>query len=803
MPPTPTQALFQQALTLHQSGRLEDAERAYRQIMRVDPRHYPAHCMLGRMRLEQGRNQEAGKLFEAAVKLDGRSHPGLAGYGLALLRLRKFRDAAAILERAIAAEPRDGSLHHNLGDALRGQGRFAEALTAYERALALDPRAAQTWTGRADALLGLQRPEDALADCARALSLAPPSAHVLLVRAGALDAMGRDAEAIEAYGQALAASPNEQLAATRRGLLLFAAGRYAEAIADFTAALKLAPRSAELLDLRARALCRIRRFEEALADCDAAIAIDRKDHRAHVTRGAALDGLARFEQAVDSLGRAASLLRPGDPDYVATLTNRSAALLELRRLAEAMEDLDKILALDPRHYHAFGAMALCRMMACDWTDRDRHEAELRQAIVEGKSEIPPGVLLGQFDDPALQLAGARHYTALHMPGEGRAYAGPAYAHDRLRIAYLSADLHDHATARLAIELFERHDRSRFEVRAISFGLNDGSPMRARCVAAFEGFHDVRGLSDEETLALMRQLQIDIAVDLKGFTAEARGALFARRPAPLQVNYLGFPGTLGADYYDYILADATVAPMAMQPFFDEKIVHLPHSYQPNDSTRPVPPLTMTRAEAGLPEAGFVFCCFNNNFKIAPAVFDAWMRLLRAAEGAVLWLIADNPLAVENLRKEAAARGVDPERLVFAPRVDPRAHLARHGLADLFLDTGPYGAHTTASDALWMGLPVVTCLGRTFASRVGGSLCRATGLEALVADSLEDYERLALELAGDPARLAGIKSRLAEGRMSHPLFDPDLYRRGVEAAFTTMWERHRAGQPPEPFAVGSLA
>jgi predicted O-linked N-acetylglucosamine transferase (SPINDLY family) len=376
---------------------------------------------------------------------------------------------------------------------------------------------------------------------------------------------------------------------------------------------------------------------------------------------------------------------------------------------------------------------------------------------------------------------------------------PAGAHDRLRIAYLSADFHNHATAQLAIELFERHDRTRFDICAISFGPDDGTAMRAACVAAFETFLDARAMSDEAIAAWMRGKEIDIAVDLKGFTTGARERVFALRPAPLMVNYLGFPGTLGTEVYDYILADAVVAPMAMQPFFAETIVHLPGSYQPNDSRRGVPETSLSRAEAGLPQTGFVFASFNNSYKITPAVFDVWMRLLAATQGSALWLLDDNALATANLRKEAAARGIDPARLVFAPRVGPNAHLARQRLADLFLDTQPCGAHTTASDALWMGLPIVTCLGGAFAGRVAASLLHAVGLADLVAPDLAAYERLALELARDPGRLAAIRARLETERYRLPLFDADRYRRGVEAAYETMWARHQRGDPPAPFAV----
>jgi protein O-GlcNAc transferase len=511
-------------------------------------------------------------------------------------------------------------------------------------------------------------------------------------------------------------------------------------------------------------------------------------------RGSALESFGCVEAAIESYDRALAL----DPNYVNALNNRSGALIYLRRFSEAKAALERVLTLNPDFTYAYGSLAHCLMHMCDWSRREEIVGRLRDDVLAAKGAIHTMTLIAYIDDPELQLACARNYAAQYLP-KTISYDGKAYLHEKIRIAYVSSDFHDHATARLAVELFERHDRERFEVIAISLGPDEPSPMRRRVMAAFDQFHDMRLKSDDEIAALIRALEIDIAIDLKGFTHDSRPGVFARRPAPIQVAYLGFPGTSGAECFDYVLADEIVAPMAMQPYFSEQIVHLSGCYQPNDSKRAMPAAAMSRHEAGLPETGFVFCCFNNNFKIAPAFFYVWMRLLRAIDGAVLWLIDDNADAVANLRKEAAARDVDPARLVFAPRVEPEVHLARHAHADLFLDTLPYGAHTTASDALWMGVPVLTCLGRAFAGRVGASLCRAVGLEDLVMTDLAQYEQAALALARDPARLAAIKARLAADRARHRLFDAERHRRSVEAAFVGMMERQRRGEAPAPFAT----
>src|SRR5262249_39339191 len=384
--------------------------------------------------------------------------------------------------------------------------------------------------------------------------------------------------------------------------------------------------------------------------------------------------------------------------------------------------------------------------------------------------ISPFVALGYLDDQALLRQCAENYVKNKI---GKVpvslWRGGGWRNDRIKIAYLSADFHRHATAYLMAELFERHDRARFELIGVSFGPDDRSDMRARLVSAFDRFVDVRAKSDAEVARLLSELKVDIAVDLKGYTQDCRPRILAHRPVPIQVNYLGFPGTMGADFIDYVIADEVVLPFDQQPFYSERIVHLPDCYQPNDRRRQIAGRTPARTEVGLPERGFIFCSFNNNWKIAPEVFDVWMRLLKAIGGSVLWLLRGNATAEQNLRKEAAARGVDPERLVFAPRIKLEDHLARHRLADLFLDTLPCNAHTTASDAFWAGLPVVTCRGKAFAGRVAASLLHAIGLPELVTSNMADYEALALTLACDPARLRDIKAKLARNRDTAPLFD----------------------------------
>lgn len=377
--------------------------------------------------------------------------------------------------------------------------------------------------------------------------------------------------------------------------------------------------------------------------------------------------------------------------------------------------------------------------------------------------------------------------------------GEVYSQDKIHVAYVSADFREHATSYLMAGMFECHDKTKFEITAISIGPDDASALRGRLRAAFDDFFDGSLLSDDEIARWIRQKEIDILIDLNGFTQNARTGIFTRRSAPIQVNYLGFPGTMGASYIDYLFADATLVPQSHQQDYSEKIVYLPNSYQVNDRKRAISERTLTREDMGLKDHSFVFCCFNNNFKIAPETFDHWSRVLKQVDGSVLWLLESNATAAGNLRKEARSRGLDPERLIFAPLVPLPDHLARHRCADLFLDTLPYNAHTTASDALWSGLPVLTQIGETFAGRVAASLLIAIGLPELITSTPQAYEELAIELATDPKKLAAIKCKLARNRLTTPLFDTHLFTRHIERAYEAIYARYKTGLPPDHIYV----
>jgi protein O-GlcNAc transferase len=601
--------------------------------------------------------------------------------------------------------------------------------------------------------------------------------EVMVNYANVLTQLGQRSEALAQYNQALKQRKNFFEALFNRGNLFLEMGRTPDALADFDSAVAARPDFPAVWNNRGTALRRLRRSQEALASYEQALALAPTHVNALTNRAIALFDLRRLDQALTAADAALAV----QDDFAEALYVKGNILRDLGRLQEAQACFERVLKVAPGHGFALNGLAQMTAALCDWAQAAALAPRLSSDVLADRSLIQPFILMGYSEDAGLLRRCAENYVRRMAPGQPPLCDRKPYRHDRIRLAYLSADFHQHPTAQLMVELFERHDRSRFEVTAIAFGPDDNSAMRHRLVAAFDRFEDVRTASDLDVAQLLRASEIDIAVDLNGHTHEARPGIFSHRPAPVQVNYLVYPGTTGAEFMDYVLADRIVLPLDQQPFFSEKILHLPHCYQANDATRLVPPAP-TRAEAGLPNDGFVFCCFNNSWKITAPVFDIWMRLLQQVPDSVLWLL-DTP-AAGNLRAEATARGVDGERLIFAPRVPPGLHLARHQLADLFLDTLPYNAHTTCSDALWAGLPVVTCYGKAFHGRVAASLLKAIDLPELVTTRPQDYEALALELAGNPALLKATREKLMRNRTTTPLFDSEKFRQGIEAAYEAM-------------------
>ncbi len=608
---------------------------------------------------------------------------------------------------------------------------------------------------------------------------------------------GRVEEAGELIAAALALNPNDAGALVNYGNVLTLLGHFGEAVASYDRALGIAPDS-ETFNNRGHALQSLNRTADALASYEAALGRDPNNVQALFKRGVVLGELGRADEALASYDRVLAL----QPGHVEALNNRGYVWwLNKHRYAPAIADLQKAFALAPDLPYARGALLHLKMYVADWTDLARERAEIARGIAGGQLVARPFMLQALSDDPGELQAAARTYARDLYPAVATAAHDPASrkGHRKIRLGYLSGELREQATAILMAGLYERHDRERFEIIAIDNGSADASAMTARLKKAFDQWIEIGAMTDAQAAATIRGAEIDILVNLNGYFGKHRMGVFAQRPAPVQVNYLGFPGTLGAPYMDYLIADRVVIPEGEARFYDEQVVTLPGSYQVNDDRgRPIaaPP---SRRDAGLPESGFVFCNFNQSYKLTPGTFASWMRILGQVDGSVLWLLEAAAPFAENIARHAQAHGVAPERILFAPDRAPDRHLARLSLADLFLDGLPYNAHTTASDALWAGVPLVTQRGHSFPGRVAASLLIAADLPELVTENAADYEALAVRLAKDPAALKAIREKLGQSRSTCALFDTDDFRRNIESAYLEMWRRWLAGKRPEGFCV----
>lgn len=603
---------------------------------------------------------------------------------------------------------------------------------------------------------------------------------------------GKIIEAEELYRKIISADPKHFDALHMLGIICSGNGKNQDADKFFRAALSIDSRFPPCHLNYGFFLVKQRRPEEAIANFDKALALFPKFAEAWLGRGNALRDLTRYADAIHAYNQAVAL-KPNLAEAHAGIGNM---LTGLQRYDEAIVAYDKAMAINSDLEFVQGERIHCKTRLCDWTNLSSDYQRLLTPVKGEKIDSQPFDLLNAPASARQQLECAKYWISKRHPASDvPIWQGEVYKHDRIRIAYVSSDFHEHATAYLAAGMFELHDKSRFEIWAISLDVDDQSEMRRRLKNAFEHFVDAADIADGQIASKIREAEIDILVDLKGFTQDSRIDIFARRPSPLQVNYLGFPGTLSAGYIDYLVGDSTVIPQSHQACYSEKIAYLPNSYQVNDTKRHISERLFTRAECGLPEKAAVLCCFNNCYKITPRMFDAWMRILGQVEDSVFWLLQDNETSASNLKKEARSRGINPERIVFAKRMPLPDHLARHKCADLFLDTWPYNAHTTASDALWAGLPVITRIGETFAGRVAASLLTAIDLPELITSTPQAYESLAIELATNPERLAKVRQKLSQNRLTTPLFDTQLFTRHIEAAYTAMYERYQAGLPAQ--------
>jgi len=684
------------------------------------------------------------------------------------------------------------------GIALHRVGRLEDARHHYEQALQFQPRHGKALYLRG--LIALQANELNVAASllGEALQIEPDNAPAHNHLGNALLGLGRLAAALASYDRAIEIKGDYAEAYYNRGTALLDAHRYELSVESFDAAIRFQSDYVDAHYNRGIALASLNRHADAIASYDRAIAVRPQFALAHENRGLAFHAIGDDESAIAAYDAALAC----DPNAAHAHYQRGNALRAAGRPDAAIISYDRALAIDPGSKFLLGLRMHTKMELCAWDGFSADLAELTRRIDDGQCASPPLVLMALLDSPPTLMRAAQIWSREVYPPNPALPAIPTRTRrDRIHIGYFSADFREHAVAHLMAGVFEAHDRRGFEITAFSIGPNIQDGVRRRLEKAFDRFIDVGSRSDRDTALLARDGQVDIAVDLGGYTERCRTGIFALRAAPLQLSYLGYLGTTCAPYMDYLIANPTIIPPEGRPYYAEKIIYLP-SYQANDAGRAAAERRFTRGQLGLRDDAFVFCCFNANFKILPDMFSTWMHILARVPSSVLLLFVPNVLAQSNLEREAAHRGIDPDRIVFCGRLPYEEYLSRYLAVDLFLDTLPYNAGTTASDALWAGVPVLTRIGMSFAGRMAASLLEAIGLPELVVDSEEDYEAAAVELATDPARLAALKQRLADNRRVAPLFDTRRFTRSLETAFLQIHERHLAGLAPEDLRVGPL-
>jgi predicted O-linked N-acetylglucosamine transferase (SPINDLY family) len=830
--PSSDATLYNYGIVLKALNRPDEALERFNQALAINPAVAETWNSRGTVFNELGRYQQAIADFDKALSIDPKLSAAYCNKGKPLGVLKSYDQALVAFDRALQLNPGMTEAWGGRGNILNDLKRYDNALAAFDRALSLNPNSAESWSGRGGALLGLNRIPEALAAYDKALSLNSKFSVAWIGRGNVYEKIQQLDEAAAAYERAITLTPDHAGAWLGRGNINFKQHKLADASADYNKAFVLEPDFAEALIGLGNVLNKQGLFDQALREFDKALALHPNHAHAWQGCGNVYFNKMDYADALAAYNRALVL----EPDFAEALTGRGNVFTERQIFDRASDDFDKALSLQPnlaeawqgcgnihlkrkQYAEAFAAYDKAfsinpalnylegirlhtKQFICDWSSSDTETSRLLSAVREQRPASLPLVLLSTASSSADQLQCARCYVG-RQPSYAPHWRAERYSRDRVRIAYVSSDLREHPLARLMAEVFEQHDKSLFEITAISLGSAQESAVRARIKASIERFVDTQAMEDDQIADFIREHEIDILVDLNGHTEGARHGVLARRPAPIQINYLGFPGTTGAEYIDYIIADRTVIPAADQHNFSEKIIYMPDSFQANDRKGHTIDKVFTRAQAGLPPEGFVFCCFNTNYKITPEVFELWSRILRQVEGAVLWLYAQNPTAQNNLIHESEKRGIAAERLIFAPRLSLPEHQSRLPLADLFLDTLPFNAGATASGVISAGVPVLTRMGNTFSGRMGASLLNAIGLPDLITSTAESYVTLAVELATQPGKIAAIKRKLADSIGSTPLFDTQRFTRHLESAYLTIHARQQCGDPPDTFDVERLA
>ncbi len=810
-------------IVFQQQHRYSESLDSYDRAIVIDPYYAGAHYNRGNLLQEIGSFEESVHSYDLAVGINPGYASAYCNRGLVLNALNRSVEAIASYDQAIIIKQDYAEAYVNRGIAFFDIENYDASIASYDQAILIDPNYLEAFINRGIASQGLDDFESALASYDHALVLSPANAEANYNRGNVLNDLARYQEAIDSYDVAISIRQNYHEAMTNKGISQHALLLFDQAIQSFESAISFDSTSAlahfnlgvsqvklqlneqavesfeqcRLLDANypdaaynlGNVLTSLNRHAEALVCQTQAVQENDSLAAAHYNLANTLSYFQRYEEAILSYSEAIEL----NSLYFQALSNRGSAFCKLQRYEEAIADFDSALVINPEIDYLYGFNLHTKMHICDWRDFDSNVSRLKQAINSHQKVVSPFPVLALLDDPEVQQKACAIYNQYQLyDAIVPTLMKPYKSHHKIRVAYFSADYHNHATMHLMAELFENHDQDKFEFIGFAYGSSNEDIWRKRAKSSFFSFIDVRHLTDHAVVLIARLLEIDIAIDLKGFTLEGRPGIFAERVAPIQVSYLGYPGTMASPYIDYMIVDNVLIADKKRQFYSEAMVYLPSSYQANASLVGVATNKLTRLELGLPTEGVVFCSFNNNYKITPATFDSWMRILHQVEGSVLWLYANTQSAMTNLKKEAVIRGIDAQRLVFASHVAVEDHLARLPLADLFLDTLPYNAHTTASDALRMGLPLLTCEGSSFASRVAASLLMAVDMSELIAQTYSEYETLAIYYGNDSQALDDLKAKLQSHLKTSDLFNVRLFAKHIETAYQEMNRRFCAGE-----------
>lgn len=779
------------------SGHLQEAVSYFGKAIQLAPNESVLHFNLAKAYAGLGLDAEALPFHLRAIQLDHANPDAWCNYGLSLLALKKYPEAVQALQRGHILAPQDAEIHLNLAVALFKNKNYENALSQCDEVLKVF-QSANAWVVKANILQSLQRDTDSLICANKALKIQPEYEEALVIQGIALFRLGRYVDALQTFDSVLESNPGHVNALYHRAASLQMLGNESESDQLFQQVLKLDDKHEYATLYFAKKFSGLKNYDQALTLWEKLIEIDSKNPEYWIQKGLILLQQKKSVEALDHFDQAIRL----DPQKASPWIQKGHLCADLGLLAESVDNFKCAFDLEPRADYVAGFLMDSRNKICDWANRDNLLNSITASIRDFDYSVDPFAALGYVEDVRAQFDLAELHVGkikctTHILLTSKVDSG------KIKIGYFSPDFKNHAVAILTAELFELHDRSKFEVHAFSLE-NEVTPghIRQRLINSFDHFHHVHDRSTNEIVELARSLSLDIAIDLAGFTKYGRPEIFIRRVAPVQVNYLGFPGTMGSINWDYIIADEAVIPPELHEHYAEQIIYLPHCFQVNDREREISDRTFSRAELGLPEKGFVYCCFSNTYKITPDRFELWMDILKAVPDSCLWLLAGHDLIEKNLRREAVSRNVDPSRLVFGKRLPAAEYLARYRIADLFLDTHPFNAGTTASDALWAGLPVLTAPGDAFASRMAASLVKSAGLSELVARDLTHYKQLAIELGQNPAAAEALKQKLRAQVSTCDLFNTPQTVRDLENAFEIAVNRSRLGVPPRTFGVTEL-